>query len=858
MTLPVGYALSIAGCPYLFTTGPLPLRARSVLTSDERDARPWWFYETGTVTVALGYLDTPDQRWAETAKPLDGDLDCDSLTFRLHDAATAGHPLLTWLATRSPDVVASSPLAASVTASATTWTVGSGGVFVADTFAWLNRECVRVTAVAGNNLTVVRGQLGTRARAHTVDAGAALFPEVFTALPWITRRKVVLWAIAPDGTPHALWAGLAVRSPKLADDGARFELPCDALWPVLRAGSVGEPSAPVALVGYGRTGRSTITAAGDSLLRVTLQYLDGSSVLHTIAAAAQGAWRDWASMSRAFTANVEAAAAAQTQVVRTTMRRSSASATVQFGLPAAGWAARLVWLGESASGALPLGGAATSAVFDLERVPSVGYVVAVGTSTTWCLSSIAGLPLSWATEVDHPENGLQTTRTVGLRVAASKDCFIGLQAITADTSEGPRITGLARFYPRALGLELANVQVVRDPPPAQVYREVMTDHWAYGLRYGVLDLVADSDGETDFDWTQIGELTALTEGLQVSRDWIFDGRRTLGSVATECCQLFGCSPVIRAGRLALWPWRWPRADEDPVWSYGPRDLLGTPSWRAWEEGLANKVAVKSTELALTATVADSVARYGPGRSLAIELAGIEDQASIIGDPVAFSRAVLARLDLWSEPLAVVRFAVPFTLENLARTQQGNVVGLSEWLVPNGAGGRGLSETRLVVVARAPDLSAGALEVTGLVFPRTSHGYAPCVRIKGRHSGSSTVFEIDTTYVQGTTDYADSPTRGVEYFRHADAVELIERDTTTDHRESAVVFAVNTGGSPPTIELDTAPSGGMLAAIDAGALVDIRFDHYSATAQWQRGWMFVGSETLSTIDGTADRARRIAP
>lgn len=120
-----------------------------------------------------------------------------------------------------------------------------------------------------------------------------------------------------------------------------------------------------------------------------------------------------------------------------------------------------------------------------------------------------------------------------------------------------------------------------------------------------------------------------------------------------------------------------------------------------------------------------------------------------------------------------------------------------------------------------------------------------------------MFEVAVAYIGGTTNYAGTEHGGVEHFHHAEGVEFVVRDTTSDIRESAVVFAVSLT-TPPTIELDSAPSATMLAHIDGGDIVDLRLDHYSATALEQRGWMFVGSEVSSTIDGTDTPARRIAP
>lgn len=853
----IGFALLIAGVPYVFTTGPMPLRARAALSTDEAAARPWWFYDASTMEVAGGFLETPPS-FSEGAKPIDGDLDVDALTFRLHDAPRNGRSLLTWLATRVVDEVTSSPLAASITSTATTCTVGSGAVFSADSYAWIERECVFITDVTGNVLTILRHQLGTRAVAHSIVSAANVFPMVFRDVPWITRRKVTLWAIRPDGTPDALWAGLATRAPRLAADGARFDLPCDPLWNVLRENPVGATVSSAELVGYGRTGRSGLTSSGDSLLRATFQYLDGGGALHTLNPVVQGAFRDWPSLARAFGDAVEAQGATVSQIVRVTSRRNGTNATFQYTFPTPGWASRQAFLGRSFVGSA-LGSSATAAVVDVDQVPRTGYIVGNGTTTTWCISSLEGLPSSWAAEVSRPTDPFPTTRVVGLRVAASKDLFIGLQGITPDISSGARVTGTARFYPRTFGYQPPDLVTVTDPPALQVYREVSTRHWICGLRYGVVDLLADSDGADDFDWSETDTVTNLTAGLNVARNWLFDGRRTFGSVAVECCQLFGCSPVIRAGRVAIIPWRWPDAGETPAATYTRRDLIGMPTWATWDEGIANRLLVKSESLTLDATIADSLARYGPGRRVETTLAGVEDERNVVDDPIAFSRAVLARMDLWSEPLAMVTWRVPFTVEDVSATELGKLTQLSEWMLPNGRGDRGLAGARCLVVRRTVTLGdrEAQIEVTGLVFPRVSYGYAPCIRIAGRHAGSSTVFEVATEYVGGTTSYADTEHAGAEHFHHADGVEFILRDNTADIRESAVVFAVNLI-TPPTIEFDSPPSSTMLAHIDEGGIVDLRLDHFSATALEQRGWMFVGSETSSTIDRTDTPARRIAP
>ncbi|HEX4934213.1 MAG TPA: hypothetical protein VFV33_13580, partial [Gemmatimonadaceae bacterium] len=243
-----GWALTIAGVPWIFTTHDM-----GTLTSS---SALWWGGETG-VAYANGWLEPPRGTITERARPLDGDLEVSPLSFTLHDASSGGVPLLTSLATLDAINVTSTPLASSMTAAATSATVGDGGTFTSPCFAWINREAVRVTAIAGNVLTVTRGRLGTKAVAHTVDATRALFPEAFTSVPWTTRRKVCLWRV--DGTAATLaWVGVAQRAPALGDDGATFAMQCDPLWTVLKSAPVGGELPRTSLVGWSN-GASTRT-----------------------------------------------------------------------------------------------------------------------------------------------------------------------------------------------------------------------------------------------------------------------------------------------------------------------------------------------------------------------------------------------------------------------------------------------------------------------------------------------------------------------------------------------------------------------------------------------------------------------
>jgi hypothetical protein len=315
--------------------------------------------------------------------------------------------------------------------------------------------------------------------------------------------------------------------------------------------------------------------------------------------------------------------------------------------------------------------------------------------------------------------------------------------------------------------------------------------------------------------------------------------------------LHGCTPVTRSGRLALHAWGWPDATVIPAVSIDREDFLGDPTWQSWVEGLANRLQVKSEALNLDASQSQSRARYGPGRQIAIELAGLDTQVSPIEDPNDFARTILGRLELWSEPLGVVRLTVAASYRT--SLELGKEFVVSEWMLPDGAGDRGLTDARAFVVARELDLDAAALTVEAIAFKRLAYPYAPCLRVSSLVSG--TEIEYATAYVNGTSTYSGGNDGST--FAVGDKVQFIVRDSTTLTTDDRTIDTIDTGTR--RITFTSALSGTMQSAITGGSMVDLRFSAYATPVQAaQKSWMFVGDDTTEVIDGTADRARPIAP
>lgn len=847
-----GWAVTITGVPHVFTTHDM-----GTITSS---SPLWWGGETG-VTYANGWLQWPSGVISERAKPLDGDLDVGPFQFTLHDAQlSAGVHLFTSLATKSPELVTSTPLPSSVTVAATSIDVGNGSLFSAPCFAWINREVVRVTSVASNTLTVTRGRLGTKAVAHTVDASRVLFPEAYTACPWTVRRKVCLWRV--DGTTATLvWAGYAVRAPELSENGATFSMSCDSMWTVQRANPVGGSAlGSTRIVGYS-DGRLRGDENNPPLLATTIT-LGASSPAVQVRSYSNGSYRDFAQLAAHHIAQVASrtfGSSAAQRIILNISRTGSNAFTVD-GDSTSTWGMRLRWTDREAVAIdAPLRAtsryAASGVVNDVPQSLVMLFTTVAG--GTHPVATLAGLPASWST-TSTSEGGATTWETPSLRLVVNGDwnCIFTNLTVSDGGEIGPRFVANYVWQQRRPSARLTGtVHVLANPGPLTVVYRVRTEHWAFGLKHSVVALCEDAVSD-DWDWSSVyassntGSLIRQTAGLRVARDWTFDGKRTLGDVVTECCQLSGCTPVMRAGRMALHAWGWPDARATATASITRTDIIGAPTWARWHDGLANRVVIRGDALTVDATQAHSRARYGPGRQITVELAGVEDQTLPVDDPVAFAREVVGRLELWSEPLAAITFKVKASL--WTETELGKMLSVTEWMLPNGAGDRGLSGAKALVVGRSIDLTTATISVDALVFTRRSYPYGPCA--KASTVVSATVLQLATGYVGGSNTY--SGTTDSTTFTAGDVVELVERDTTTLWTEQLTVQSVDTGTNRLTF---TASMSATAQTKIAGGWVDVRHADYAAcTASQQSSWMFVADDSTGVIDGKSETQRLIAP
>jgi hypothetical protein len=263
------------------------------------------------------------------------------------------------------------------------------------------------------------------------------------------------------------------------------------------------------------------------------------------------------------------------------------------------------------------------------------------------------------------------------------------------------------------------------------------------------------------------------------------------------------------------------------------DFVEKPTWGAFEDGIANVISVESERLTIVVKDQRSLSRHGPGRTLTLKLSGLEDPRLLNGvSPFEVARSIISRvLGVWSIPVALAKFAV--SLEYVHTIFLGDYVQITDWLLPDGAGGRGLTNVVGQVVARSVDVVRGVVALEAIIYDHGNlAGYAPCVRVAALNGGR-TVATIDTAYIAATgdtatlTDYAGSDRTdyegvaddgGTGWFEAGDKVRLIIRDSTTLTVEDATILSVDTAAK--TITFTGAVGAAWATALGAGDIVDI--------------------------------------
>lgn len=850
-----GWLITIDGVPYGFATAGV-----SSVSS-------WPDGDPG-VTILEGALDRPTGELSERLRPTEGDVDVSPLSFVVHDVASGAYSqIITGLFTRDIESITKTYLTASATPSDTSFTVADASIFgvFPDVDAWVNGECVHVSAVAGSVITVTRGKYGSRARAIEVNEDEAILPEIFLACPELTRRRLVLYRVV-EGVATVRYIGYADHAPRLNEDGMSWTLSTTHASTRELGVTLGNVAGNARNVGYDDYGVSLIversngagvigsSARASTKVKIHASLQDAvSAACARLEAAIRSATGADATVTPSFVGArvVVSASAANIDAYTLRVRIGDLEASATSTDTSSAKRAKVELYGVD-RGALTRFGwqpYAAPPVTDSARLTVLAASSLLPTASA-----------SWATITSAGDVPVMVTPILTAPWDSDYQLVLDTREQTApywDTNNTTNTDPAHATLRAAAYLRAKDAAVSTEPETpsagALVFRGVLvfqreylveSSHWLYALQW-LFDAGAVS-GENDprnWDWSQIGVHAGATgSGTVAAVDWRIAADRKAGEFLVDECALRGACLSVRSGKLCVVAVRQPTASETVAATITDADLRGSDDapraqLEQWEDGVVTAVQIASPLRDVRVVDQVARARYGDGRTITLRAEGLRNQRGAIDDPVQWAREIAQRpLRLWSAPVKLVR--LPLTQQYRDAFELGDVIEITAVTLPDGTGARGLSERRVQVIGVAENLDTGDITAEALLFP-TAYGYAPCAKVNSI-AGDELTLQTGFTRIEdyagsGLSTYSGTASDGgASWFNVGDVVELVQRNAASPATpEQRTVIAVDP--SAPSITLDTSPAGFWSAT----PWVDVRTARYSVcVTDQQNRWAFV--------------------
>jgi hypothetical protein len=859
-----GLLITIDGLEYAAATSGVT----SMPTSDDDD----W---PSDLTLFTGVLEWPRETIRERCKPLDGDVDVSGMTFRLHDSdpgagSASGRNWLTYLGTRGTLATTSTLLDAACDDNDTTVTVLSTASFASSGTIWIDQEAITYSGTTATEFTgCTRGAYGSKAAFHIYEPDFSYSSAVWAAFPSFEGRRVTLWLVDGSNVARVLWIGRIRNGPRLVDGngpdaGAMFEIQCDHVWQSERELRLGANSATCAISGFDPNDINVqVTYSGSGLIASSLAR-GVRPVCATLEEALGHVQAD-------FEAQV-ASAGVDIQVARLLAEPTGITfeAITNVGVATT---ALLTVGGTMASGESTESSDRRHPRTTVGPVPSALARVLAGTESTLPLNDASKLP-AWTSVTTSSSPYTTTVRNV-LVGDYDKDVLFVFEPSAVDTAASPHtVTGYGFLVPlsRDAVPRSAGGQIHLDREIGlRACPRVTTTQWMDGLRYGIVaasSVVSTGIDSRNWEWSRSRRAVGLAGSVQPDRIWYLDGRRTVADLVRSNLILDGIALGIRNGRVSPFALTPPMAADNTAAAFTASDYITKTTWQRNPDGIANMVEVESPAGTVVVNNQLSVARFGQGRAIKLRLDGSDDARAAAADPRELISSVLSHLNNFAEPTFVRRLRV--SLAHATDVWIGDYVSVTDWLTPNGEGGRGPSGIICQVIGREIDLAPGAnggmtLEVLSY-WQGLLTGISPCCRVT---SIAGAVLSINVSYLGETStpdDYADSTGStypftfgdgGASWFSAGDKVKLVRRDVTTVTEETGLeVLSVSPGAGTSTITLTTSP-----VTNPTGQVWDLVFDNYgngSTVSSHAQKFAWTGDYANDVIGTSTDEATRWAP
>lgn len=877
----VVYGVLIAGLPYLLVGDTVSVTG--VAWTDTAD--PAW--HVGTSPTTRPWLELEELSIEERIRPLDGGIDVSSITLRLADIDGGVTAVL-----GARDALTVSTLADNISASSTTVLVRSVAAAPSSGVAHIGRERITYTGKATGPARLTgctRGTAGTKARRHQLVQGQAPQRVYFgDALPFTLGRRVTVWALRLTGTeatdPTLIYDGRVGQGTRMSDGGAAWEIPVDHA-----SKALAEETRPTEVLVYGFGHHSSTSATAD------LETVPDAAAYTPLRAewAVPGSTGAYIALSTqegdGWTANAEvfkrrwnnAARAAMTGTgweiqigdderpfvdVRTNSPPAPAGRRLAVSY---GWAIP----GENAH---PADRASTlqearcylapfpeACVWMVDRVHLDASDAAVIPSAPTPGGS--GVFAQWGLEMER-DNGVLDKATLRVTIGGVTGNVLG-GVIPVDSTGTP--------VPGSPGTSLYGAEVLITKPTRAALRlsvqntERATGWWD-AIRYGVLQSLDDLRGldhlADSVEWERVGAVARGQQPWSPQRRYWITPESAPMSVLRDEAALSGLMLCTWRGRISVARVREPSATETVTRTITQADLRQKqhPTMREVRDGIISSVKIRLPPYGdddwIRVIDATAVTESGAGAEITTRLArgatAGDGFNAINRDPglrTAMETTVLNLIAPWTRPYRLV--TVPTDLRAVD-VEVGDVIALDEWLLPSGAGTRGISG-RGVVVGHRRDYVAGRVDLHLRVSAALA-GWAPAYAVDSIAGDELT---LDDPYPTSGAGFAPEYTAagalrddlGVEYLAAGDKVRLVEVGNRSPYAPQAFTV-VSVDASLRRVTLSSPPGGtwATLATSSYGKVLLIPETHANSLAT-QRQYVYV-ADGSSVVLSTGDPAR----
>ena len=461
----------------------------------------------------------------------------------------------------------------------------------------------------------------------------------------------------------------------------------------------------------------------------------------------------------------------------------------------------------------------------------------------------------------------RTSRKVARITANTSSGGVNYLTCTALTTERVRrmFPSLTPLPPWVGGIH-AQGFVVSEPTTARIGLAVASDTWVSALKYVCQSLDVEYACVYDaIDWAHMASVAAAyPSAIATRREYIVDLNTTLLSMLQNEAALNGFTLVMHEGRVSIARVAEYAVTERTAGEITTADLDArspSPGYEKGVDGIVNIYTVRAPDAGVTVNVSDqtSRARYGGQNSIMATmprtLLGSAQDASRLYAQV-FSQGVTV-LGPLRYPYRHVPVRVPLHRYGL---QIGDLINVTLWRVPNGHGGRGITDEVAQIVARDVTLygdeQEGHVAYVLRLNPRNLQGYAPSALVAaGGIAGGivtldTTTLTHDGASIAGGFAGAGYTNGGASTFTVGDLVRLVEIDTASPTASTQHTVAAVSGA---TITLSPAPSA-TFATLAASALkVMVVYDDWNvisagANAAVQQPYAYLADATY-TLDAT---------